>query len=237
MHAIIMAGGKGTRLKPYTTLIPKPLVPIGNERAILEIILMQLIKHKINRVTLCVNHLANLIMAYFGDGSRWGVKIDYSIEETPLSTIGPLTLIDNLEENFIVMNGDVLCDIDFSAFYNKHVDEKRDVTVAVAKRETKVDFGVITYNADNKITDFYEKPVSLINVSMGIYCINKKVILNLERGVKFGFDDLMYQGVRENLGFSVFPFDGFWLDIGRPEDYDFCNENYESLKYRLGLGT
>ena len=115
MRAIIMAGGQGTRLRPYTTLIPKPLVPLGGKYAILEVVLHQLKTAGFDHITIAVNHLAHLITAYFGDGSRLGLKIDYSFEDAPLSTIGPLTLIEDLPENFLVMNGDILCDLDYGS--------------------------------------------------------------------------------------------------------------------------
>src|SRR5687768_11977306 len=121
MRAVILAGGKGTRLKPYTITLPKPLVPVGDEMPILEIIIRQLSRFGFDHITIAVNHMANLIMAFFGDGSRWKVKIDYSVEESMLSTIGPLTLISDLPENFLVMNGDILCDLDYSGFYNYHL--------------------------------------------------------------------------------------------------------------------
>ena len=146
MRAIILAGGKGTRLKPYTVTIPKPLVPIGGEMPILEIIIRQLANAGFDHITLAVNHLANLIMAFFGDGSSWNVKIDYSLEESPLSTIGPLTLISDLPENFLVMNGDILCNLNYLDFYNYHVQSNNDVTVSTFKRESKIDFGVLEYN-------------------------------------------------------------------------------------------
>lgn len=235
MRAIILAGGKGTRLKPYTTVIPKPLVPIGNDKPILEIIIMQLAQAGFKHITLTVNHLANLIMAFFGDGSKWGVKIDYSLEDKPLSTIGPLTLIENLPQDFLVMNGDILCDLDYRDFYDYHVRGGNKVTVSGCKREVKIDFGVLEYGKDNRISGFIEKPVYDFSVSMGIYCINRSVIDNLPKGEKYGFDDLMLNGIRTGEGYSIKPFSGFWLDIGRPEDYDYVNEHYEEVKKKLGL--
>ena len=145
MRAIILAGGKGTRLRPYTISLPKPLVPIGGEMPILEIVIRQLAKCGFTHVTLAVNHMANIIQAFFGDGSRWGLKIDYSLEEQPLSTIGPLTLIRDLPENFIVMNGDVLCNLNYSEFLNYHTQRGNDVTVSSYVREVNIDFGVLKY--------------------------------------------------------------------------------------------
>ncbi len=235
MRAIVLAGGMGTRLKPYTTLIPKPLVPIGNEYSILEIILMQLKKSGFSHVTMTVNHLSHLIMAYFGNGEKWGLKIDYSMEDKPLSTIGPITLIDDLPDDFLVMNGDILCNLNYADFMGFHIKNKNLVTVSTYKRDTKIDFGVLKYSEDGIINDFIEKPVYHFDVSMGIYCINKSVIASLTKNEKYGFDNLMIDGIKNNLKYRVKPFEGFWLDIGRPDDYDYCNENYAQIKEMLGL--
>jgi len=235
MRAIILAGGKGTRLKPYTITIPKPLVPIGGEMPILEIIIRQLANAGFDHITLAVNHLANLIMAFFGDGSSWNVKIDYSLEESPLSTIGPLTLISDLPDNFLVMNGDILCNLNYLDFYNYHVQSNNDVTVSTFKRESKIDFGVLEYDENNLIASFTEKPIYYFDVSMGIYCLNRRVVDQLFQGQSYGFDHLMIDGIKNKDKIFVKPFDGYWLDIGRPEDYESANENFEEIKIKLGL--
>jgi len=235
MRAVILAGGKGTRLRPFTTLIPKPLVPLGGRYSILEIILMQLARAGFTHVTLAVNHLSNLVMAYFGDGSRWGLKLDYSIEEEPLSTIGPLTLIKDLPDHFLVMNGDVLCDLDYRSFMRAHVDQGSDVTVSSYRREVKIDFGVIDYDKDHKLKGFREKPTYSFEVSMGIYCIRRSVVDKLPRGVAYGFDNLMLDGMEEGADIWIRPYSGFWLDIGRPDDYQYADEHFDELAGRLGL--
>lgn len=233
MRAIILAGGKGTRLKPYTTLIPKPLVPIGGKYSILEVILMQLADAGFTRVTLAVNHLANLIQAYFGDGERFGLEIDYSIEEVPLNTIGPLTLINDLPENFLVMNGDILCDLDYGKFFEQHAACNADVSVSSFQRDVKVDFGVLDYDKDNRLTAFREKPEYHFDVSMGIYCLNKRAIDRLQKGASYGFDQLMVDGIEQGHHIAVCPFDGFWLDIGRPEDYAYADEHFAEFSDRF----
>ena len=235
MRAIIMAGGKGTRLKPYTTLIPKPLVPVGDEMPILEIILRQLHRQGFRHITITVNHLAELIRAFFGDGKKWGLKIDYSVENKPLSTIGPLTLLKDLPENFLVMNGDILCDLDYGGFFRYHARKKNKVTVSTYKRDAKIDFGVIGYDAAGRINKFSEKPEFHFDVSMGVYCLNRSVVRSLPKGEYYGFDHLMADGIKRGAGYEARPFKGFWLDIGRPEDYDYCNDNFESIKKKLGL--
>jgi NDP-sugar pyrophosphorylase family protein len=235
MRAVILAGGRGTRLRPYTITLPKPLVPVGDEMPILEIIILQLSRVGFDHITLAVNHMANLIMAFFGDGARWGVKIDYSLEETPLSTIGPLTLIPDLPENFLVMNGDILCDLDYSDFFRRHVREGNEVTVSVYQRSSQIDFGVLSFDAEHAITNFIEKPVYHFDVSMGVYCIRRDVVERLAKGQPYGFDNLMLDGIKDERRFRVVPFDGYWLDIGRPDDFAQANENFEELKLKLGL--
>lgn len=235
MRAIIMAGGKGTRLRPYTTLIPKPLVPIGGKYSILEIVIMQLARSGFTRVTLAVNHLSHLVMAYFGDGSRWGIQLDYSIEERELSTIGPLTLIHDLPETFLVMNGDILCDIDFGAFVRGHVENGNEISVSVFRRQVKIDFGVLKYSPAGQLTEFHEKPTYDFDVSMGVYCINRSVISALPRGKPYGFDNLMTDGLAAGRKVNIVPFSGYWLDIGRPDDYQFADENFTDLANKLGI--
>ena len=235
MYAVILAGGKGTRLRPYTTVFPKPLVPIGGQMPILEVIVRQLAACGFKHITITVNHLAELIMAFFSNGERWGVTIEYSRESKPLSTIGPLTLLDDLPENFLVMNGDILCDLDYRYFYDYHCANGNSVTVATYQRETLIDFGVLDYDSERRIDKFIEKPVYHFDVSMGIYCIQRQIIANIPRGEKYGFDDLMRDGIANGADYRVMPFSGFWLDIGRPEDYDYCNENFASIKEKLGL--
>ena len=235
MRAIILAGGKGTRLRPYTTLIPKPLVPLGGRYSILEIIIMQLVRSGFTHITLAVNHLSQLIMAYFGDGSRLGVKLDYSLEEGELSTIGPLTLIDDLPENFLVMNGDILCDLNYQTFFDCHINSGSRISVSAYHRQVKIDFGVLRYDAEGRLNEFQEKPVYDFNVSMGIYCINRSVIEALPRGIKYGFDNLMIDGITNKQNIVICPFSGYWLDIGRPDDYEYADENFNELLAKLGI--
>lgn len=235
MRAVILAGGLGTRLRPYTTLIPKPLVPLGGQTSILEVILKQLKKNGFTHVTLAVNHYYHLIMAYFGDGERLGLKIDYSLEDKPLSTIGPLTLINDLPDNFLVMNGDILCDLDYRQFFLNHCDSKMDASVSVYKRDSKIDFGVIGFDENKKLTSFIEKPTYSFNVSMGIYCLTKKLVDSLNAGEPYGFDGLMLDSLSGKSSVNIVPFDGYWLDIGRPDDYEYADQNYDLLVGKLGI--
>ncbi len=234
MRAIILSGGKGTRLKPYTTLIPKPLVPLGGECSVLEVVIFQLAKAGFTHITLAVNHLADLVMAYFGNGKRWGVLIDYSLENEPLNTVGPLTLIDNLPENFLVMNSDILSDFNFKRFYEGHVKKESLISVAACSRDSTIDFGILKYDANHYLTEFQEKPSYHFDVSMGIYCINRRVIEKLPKGIPYGFDQLMLDGIKNRDKIRIEKFNGFWLDIGRTEDYQYADEHFEEIKNKLG---
>ena len=232
MRAVILAGGKGTRLRPFTATLPKPLVPVG-DRAILEIVLMQLKRAGAERVTMAVNHLAHLIMAYFGDGGRWGLAIDYSREEKPLSTIAPLKLIPDLPEAFFVMNGDVLTDLDFRRLYEDHLDHDADITVATFERDAKIDFGVLRTEENNRVVAFEEKPSYHFSVSMGVYVVSRRLLDVVPDDAPFGFDDLMVACIKRNLNARTYPHDGYWLDIGRPDDYAEACELIDDLLTRL----
>lgn len=235
MRAVILAGGKGTRLRPYTSLLPKPLVPIGEDRAVIEIIIEQLVKAGVKHITIAVNHLANLVMSFIGNGDRWGIKIDYSLEDKPLSTIAPLKLIEDLPEDFLVLNGDILTDLNFRDLLETHRQNGSHVTVATFRRTQKTDYGVIDTDSDNRIVGFREKPAQTYQVSMGVYALNKSVLEPLEKGVPYGFDNLMYDCIAQERPASSYLWEGFWLDIGRPEDYDYCNQNHQDILRKLNV--
>jgi NDP-sugar pyrophosphorylase family protein len=232
MRAVILAGGKGTRLAPYTTTLPKPLVPVG-DRSILDIVLQQLKRAGVTRVTLAVSHLAHLIMAYFGDGSRWGLKVDYSLEEKPLSTIAPLKLIKDLPEEFFVMNGDVLTDLDFARLYEHHLAEKADITISTFERDVLINFGVLQGDSENRVVAFEEKPTYHFSVSMGVYVMSRRLLEIVPDDQFFGFDHLMYACIREKRKAVLYPHRGYWLDIGRPTDYAEANEKIDLLMKRI----
>jgi NDP-sugar pyrophosphorylase family protein len=229
VKAVILAGGKGTRLKPYSTVIPKPLVPIGN-KAVLEILIGRLKKFGVRDLTICVNHLAGLIKAYFGDGEKFGIEIEYSVEDKQLGTVAPIKLVKGLPENFFVMNGDLLTDLDFKKLYNNHLENKTLMTIAIYKRTSKIDFGVIDVDKVNNIVKgFKEKPEYELNVSMGVYILNKKVLEIIPENKKFGFDDLVLEMLKKGQTIKVYPYSGYWLDIGRPDDYEKANRDIKEL--------
>jgi NDP-sugar pyrophosphorylase family protein len=229
MHAVILAGGKGVRLRPYTTALPKPLMPIGDRHAILEIVLDQLSRCGFTSVTLAINHLGPLIRAFAGDGGRWGLTVDYVEEDRPLSTVGPLFgLKDSLPDEFLVMNGDVLTDLDYADLLRHHSLAGTGLTVAIAERTHKVEFGVLDVEA-SRIVGFREKPDLRYQVSMGVYGMSRRTLAPYPAGRPFGFDQLVLDLLARGQNPATYPFDGFWLDIGRPEDYDEANRNFDKI--------
>ncbi len=231
-RAVILAGGKGTRLRPYTTVLPKPLMPIG-EYPILEVIVRQLAHFEFTHITIAVNHQAHLIQAFFQDGKKWNVKIDYSLEDTPLGTMGPLKLISDLPENFLVMNGDVLTDIDYSAFYSSHTSSASIFTISSMFRDQLIDFGVLDTNEQGRLIGFREKPRQTFQVSMGVYMLNKEALTYVTKQTVFGFDNLMLKLLDEKKPVSVLAHNGYWLDIGRPDDYEKAIDEFEILKNKF----
>jgi NDP-sugar pyrophosphorylase family protein len=233
MKAVILAGGKGTRLKPYTTVIPKPLVPVG-EKAILEILITRLQKEGVDEVFICLNHFAEIIMAFFGDGSRFGLKINYSLEEEPMGTVAPVKLINGLPEDFLVMNGDLLTDLPFHELFSYHLKSHALLTVSTFTRKTKIDFGVIDVDPVSLLaTGFREKPEYTFDVSMGVYVMKREVLDFVPPKTYFGFDNLMLTLLEKKCPAKIFPYEGYWLDIGRPDDYEKANEDIEMLSKRL----
>ncbi|MBE8233260.1 MAG: NTP transferase domain-containing protein [Endozoicomonadaceae bacterium] len=233
-RAVILAGGLGTRLKPYTVVLPKPLMPIG-DYPILEVIIKQLAKHGFDHVTLAVNYQAELFRAFFSDGSKWGLKIDYSHEDRPLSTMGPLKLIQDLPDDFLVMNGDILTDLDYSFFYINHIKQNNLFSISSYKREQKIDYGVLEIDENQYLKCFSEKPIEKFDISMGIYMMNKKVLDIIPPGILYGFDKLMIDLIKKKKPAKVFPFEGYWLDIGRADDYMIAIEKFENMKESLGI--
>jgi NDP-sugar pyrophosphorylase family protein len=234
MRAVILAGGKGTRLLPYTTIIPKPLMPVG-DRPILELIIRQLKHYGFSRVTMAVGHLAELIEAYFGDGNKYGIKIDYSREDEPLGTIGSLSLIDMLDTTFLVMNGDVLTNLDYSKLVDFHMRNHAAATIAAYNKEVKVDLGILEMDEGFELKEYIEKPTLKYDVSMGIYMFEPEILSFIEPNKYLDFPDLIQTLMKDNRKVMAFPFDGYWLDIGRHDDYVRAQEEFETLKEELDL--
>lgn len=229
-HAVILAGGKGTRLRPYTISIPKPLVPIGDESAILEIVLRQLARDGFRRITIAIGHLGELIRAYVGDGAKWGLEVDYATEDKPLSTMGPVVaILDRLPERFLVLNGDILTDLSYAALMDSHAASNAPITIATYRRHVDVDFGVMTVDG-GKVVGFVEKPRLDYQVSMGVYAISRSTLEGYPAGESLGFDRLVLDLLAKGQNPASYAFDGYWLDIGRPEDYDRANAEFAQLR-------
>ena len=227
-RAVILAGGKGSRLRPYTIVLPKPLMPIG-EFPILELVVKQLIKNGFDHISMAVNHQASLIKAFFNDGKKWSIKIDYFEEEEPLGTMGPLPNIKDLPENFLVMNGDILTDLNYGEFYSYHVEKKSLFTISSKVRSQKIDYGVLKSDDSGVLKDFQEKPSMDYLVSMGIYMVNKNIIKYIPDSF-YGFDSLMLDMLKKKEIVNIKKFYGYWLDIGRPDDYEKAIEDFESMR-------
>jgi NDP-mannose synthase len=231
-RAVILAGGLGTRLRPYTVVLPKPLMPVG-EYPILEVVVRQLAAHGFQRITMAVNHQAELIRAFFGDGAKWNLRIDYSLESRPLGTMGPLRLIDDLPAHFLVMNGDVLTDLDFAEFHDRHASDDALFTISSHHREQKIDYGVLVSDDRGILREFREKPTTGYEVSMGVYMVSREVLRFVQTDRLYGFDALMHDLLSAGRSVMVRRFDGYWLDIGRPDDYIQAIEEFASLKHRF----
>jgi NDP-sugar pyrophosphorylase family protein len=220
MQAIVMAGGKGTRLAPFTATFPKPLVPLG-DMPVLEVLLRQLQRAGIDEVILAVNHLHQLIRAFCGDGQAFGLRIDYSLEDEPLGTAGPIAaLLDRVGETFLVANGDLLTSFDIAAMIAAHRDASADASLAIYQREIKVDFGLVETDAAMRLTGYREKPSHTHLVSMGLYVLEREAVRPcLQPARRFDMPDLMKALLAAGRTVQCHSQDCVWLDIGRPEDY------------------
>jgi mannose-1-phosphate guanylyltransferase len=218
MKAVIQAGGKGTRLRPYTNVLPKPLMPVGS-KPVLELLLAWLRRNGTEEVFITTGYLGHLIQSFCGDGRQWDLRISYTQENEPLGTIGPLTLLrDQLDEPFLVLNGDVLTDLNLKAFMAAHRQTESAVTIATVRREVRIDFGVIE-DRERRVTEFHEKPKLSHLVSMGIYCMQPEMLQHIPSRVPFGFDDLMHRMLERGIPAHTFLHNGLWLDVGRVEDF------------------
>lgn len=223
MKAVIQSGGKGTRLRPYTTILPKPLMPVGS-KPVLELLLKWLRRNGTRDVYITTGYLGHLIRGVCGDGRQWDLRITYTEEHEPLGTVGALSLLrDELDSTFLVINGDVLTDLNINAFVAAHRQHGSTLTIATVQRTVQMGFGIIEHAA-GVVEQFREKPNLSYVVSMGIYCMEPEVLDRIPAGVPFGFDDLMYCMLRQRLPVHTFLHHGFWLDVGRVEDFQKAQE-------------
>jgi NDP-sugar pyrophosphorylase family protein len=227
MKAVILAGGRGQRLAPYTTILPKPLMPIG-DIPILEVVIRQLKRAGFDDVTLAVGYLSELLAAYFGDGEKLGVRIRYSREDKPLGTAGPLALVDGLDQPFLVMNGDLLTTLDYRAMWQAHAAVGTIGTLATFRRSVKIDLGVIHTDEQGLVSGYVEKPTYHYQVSTGIYVFDPAVLCFIPRGEWLDLPDLVTKLLAAGHRVATYPFEGHWLDIGRPDDYELALTEFQA---------
>lgn len=229
MKAVVLAGGKGTRLAPYTNVLPKPLMPIG-DMPILEVLLRQMRSAGVDEVVLTVGHLASLLKAFFQDGDQLGIKIDYSIEDKPLGTAGPLALVEGLENTFLVTNGDVLTTLDLSDLIKFHKAHGGIATIAMHHRQVKIDLGVIECNGSQEIIGYKEKPTIDYMVSMGIYIFEPEVLNYISKGQYLDFPDLVQILIKDGQRVIGYKFEGYWQDLGNPDDYKQAGLDFDQMR-------
>ena len=229
MKAIILAGGKGSRLAPYTKILPKPLMPIG-DMPILEVILRQLKTSGVDEVIITVGYLSQILCAFFQNGERFGLKISYSFEDQPLGTAGPLSLVEDLDETFLVANGDVLTTLDFRDLTQDHKQSGAIATIASHAREVKVDLGVIQFDGSNQVAGYIEKPTYDFFVSMGIYIFEPKVLDYIPHNQYLDFPDLVLRLIEAKQMVRGYIFDGYWQDLGRADDYEQAINDFDELR-------
>lgn len=233
MHAVILAGGLGTRLRPFSITIPKPLLPLG-DKPIIDIILTQLSQKKFTRVTVLLGYMSSLFQAFLGDGSRWGLQLEYVIEDTPLGTAGALRLIQNPSETFLVINGDTLTTLDFGQMLTAHIESRALASIFCARVEDFVDYGVVEFNEAGSLTAYKEKPTNTYYVSTGVYALHKE-ILRFDQGVgKLDMPDLFKRAMAE--GHSIYCYrqdDAYWRDIGRFDHFDAASKEFQEDRARF----
>ena len=233
MKSVILAGGRGTRLQPYSLVVPKPLVPVGG-MPVVELIIRRLRKFGLDEFIVTTGYLGDLIKAVCGDGSRWGVHIEYSDEPEPLGTIAPLNLIrDQLTESFIVVNGDTITDIDFHQLVKFHREHKGIATIAATRRDAQIELGVLQVNQEGGLTGFQEKPCYEYIASMGLYVFEPDILEFIPERGAFGFDDLMYAFMEAEAPVYVYSHPGYWLDIGIMSDLQRAQDDYELIRHKV----
>lgn len=231
MKVVLLAGGKGTRLAPYTTVFPKPLVPVA-DLPIVEILIRQLAFFGVRDIVLSIGHLGELIRAYFSSNNRLppGVSVSYVTEPQPMGTAGSLAMVPGLDETFLVANGDVLTTLDFRRLVDFHKERAAALTVAMHRKEVKIDLGVMEVEAGGRVIGYSEKPVLTYNVSMGIYAYEPRVLRFVRPGEYLDFPDLVRILIEAGEPVVAYPSKDFWLDIGRPEDYARATEEFLSRR-------
>jgi NDP-sugar pyrophosphorylase family protein len=234
-RAVVLAGGEGTRLRPYTAVIPKPLMPVG-DRPVLDIVLRQLAHAGFERVTIATGYLAELIEAFCGDGRAYGLQIDYHREREPLGTVGALALLEDLDGPFLVMNGDVLTDMDYGRMLDAHVASGAAATLAATTRTVEVTLGVMRFGDlrdPGLVTGYIEKPELTYEASMGVYAFDPRVLEHIEPGERLDLPDLVLRLLAAGEPVRAHRPGAYWLDLGRHEDYEQAMAEFERMRDRL----
>jgi NDP-sugar pyrophosphorylase family protein len=233
MKAVILAGGKGTRLAPYTAVFPKPLMPVDGI-PILEVIVKQLAHFRIKDLIFTVSPQSEaLLSAYFGDGRKFGVDVCYSKEEKPLGTAGPLSLLSGLTDTFLVMNGDILTTLNYQRLVGYHRRHHGMVTIAMTQKRVALELGVMEFNRARQLTRYVEKPTLSYSVSMGIYVFEKEVLKWVPSGKYLDFPELIQKLLKGGVKVVCYPSNDFWLDIGRHEDYEEAQKKFQAMRKKL----
>jgi NDP-sugar pyrophosphorylase family protein len=236
LRAVILAGGKGVRLRPFTANFPKPLVPL-DDMPIIEILMRRLVRFGITDITLTVGHLAELIKAYFVHRKELARQINlrYIDEDNPTGTAGSLAFVQGLNDTFLVMNGDVFTDLNFDELVTFHRKHGAALTIAMHERRVKIDLGVLDFDSEYCITGYHEKPENSYHVSMGIYVYEPRTLRYIEPGKHLDFPDLVLRLIAAGEKVCAMPSDSLWLDIGRPDDYARAQEIFAEKRGSLDL--
>jgi len=231
MRAVILAGGRGTRLKPFTASFPKPLVPLG-DTPVIDLLIRSLVRSGISDITLTLGHLSELIQAYFAQRQPFlnGAKLSFAVEREPTGTAGSLASVDGLDETFLVANGDLLTNLDFQELVSFHRRHGAALTIATHRRTVKIDLGVLEYDADSRVTNYIEKPHHAYDVSMGVYVYEPSVLRYISQGKYLDFPELVLRLLADGQAVCAYPTECLWLDIGRPDDYARAQELFDERR-------
>lgn len=231
MDAVILAGGKGTRMRPYTEIIPKPLLPLG-DKAIIEVLMDQLSNQGFKRISIAVGHQAHYMESFLKSKSRYNGKIHFSVESEPLGTAGPIKLLENiLKDDFIVVNGDTLSDINYADLLSMHKGSKNTATIALFEKETKIDLGIIELDGMGRVRDYIEKPTLRNLVSTGVYAFNRRSLKYIGKNERLDFPELVKRLIKNKEPVGSHTHYGLWMDLGRRDDYEEANEIYEKNRH------
>lgn len=233
VRAVLLVGGKGSRLAPYTATFPKPLMPLGDV-PILEVLLRQLSRCGITRVTLSLGHLGELVQAYLTHHAELSshFDLDYVREDHPLGTAGALALVEGLDDTFLAMNGDVLTDLDFSTLVAFHRASGAALTIAAHEQTVPLDLGLLVTDETGRLTGYVEKPIQRHTVSMGVYVYEPKALRFITPGERIDLPDLVLCLLNAGEHVQAYRNDALWLDIGRPDDYAKAQELFAAAPSR-----